>query len=303
MNQQKSIALPLAISIITISFAAIFVKMSTAPSSILSMYRLWIIVIIMFPIVWKKREEFTRIQKKDWGFLIGSGFFLALHFLLWFASLKFTTVASSTIILALQPLVSLIGGFFLFKERTTLISLATMGIAIVGVGCIGWGDLGLNKEAVLGDILSFFIVISVVGYLFVGQTTVKKVSHWIYSFTVFTFAALFLSIYNMMLQIPFTGYSSWDWTVFFLLATVPTVSQMINNWLLNYVNATTISMSILGEPVGAMILAFFLLGEKLNAMQVVGSILVLCGVCIFLLQQQKRSYKESVEGMIYTQET
>ncbi|MEH7464686.1 DMT family transporter [Bacillus thuringiensis] len=303
MKQQQSIALPLAISIITISFAAIFVKMSTAPSSILSMYRLWIIVIIMLPIVWKKREEFTRIQKKDWGFLIGSGFFLALHFLLWFASLKFTTVASSTIILALQPLVSLIGGFFLFKERTTLMALATMGIAIIGVGCIGWGDLGLSREAILGDILSFLSVIAVVGYLFIGQTTVKKVSHWIYSFTVFTFAALFLSIYNMMLQIPFTGYSSWDWTVFFLLATVPTVSQMINNWLLNYVNATTISMSILGEPVGAMILAFFLLGEKLNSMQVVGSILVLCGVCIFLLQQQKRPYKESVEGMVYTQET
>jgi drug/metabolite transporter (DMT)-like permease len=56
---------------------------------------------------------------KDWGFLIGSGFFLALHFLLWFESLKHTTVASSTIILALQPIVSLVGGFFLFKERTT----------------------------------------------------------------------------------------------------------------------------------------------------------------------------------------
>ncbi|CAG9614749.1 hypothetical protein BACCIP111899_03982 [Bacillus rhizoplanae] len=303
MKQPKSIALPLAISIITISFAAIFVKMSTAPSSILSMYRLWIVVLIMFPIVWKKREEFTRIQKKDWGFLIGSGFFLALHFLLWFASLKFTTVASSTIILALQPLVSLVGGFFLFKERTTLAALATMGIAIIGVGCIGWGDLGLSREAILGDILSFLSVIAVVGYLFIGQTTVKKVSHWIYSFTVFAFAALFLSVYNMMLQIPFTGYSSWDWTVFFLLATVPTVSQMIHNWLLNYVNATTISMSILGEPVGATILAFFLLGEKLNVMQVIGSLLVLCGVSIFLLQQQKSVYKEQVEGAVYTQKT
>ncbi|MGG2093167.1 DMT family transporter [Bacillus sp. S13(2024)] len=303
MKQPKSIALPLAISIITISFAAIFVKMSTAPSSILSMYRLWIVVLIMLPIVWKRREEFTRIQKKDWGFLIGSGFFLALHFLLWFASLKFTTVASSTIILALQPLVSLVGGFFLFKERTTFVALATMGIAIIGVGCIGWGDLGLSREAILGDILSFLSVIAVVGYLFIGQTTVKKVSHWIYSFTVFTFAALFLSAYNMILQIPFTGYSSGDWTVFFLLAAVPTVSQMIHNWLLSYVNATTISMSILGEPVGATILAFFLLGEKLNVMQVVGSFFVLCGVGLFLVQQQKSAYKERVEGAVYTQKT
>ena len=74
LKQEKSIALPLAISIIAISFAAVFVKMSSAPSSILSMYRLWIIVLIMLPIVWKK-EEFNKIQMKDWGFLIGSGFF------------------------------------------------------------------------------------------------------------------------------------------------------------------------------------------------------------------------------------
>lgn len=68
LKQEKSIALPLAVSIIAISFAAVFVKMSSAPSSILSMYRLWIIVILMLPIVWKKREEFRRIRARDWCF-------------------------------------------------------------------------------------------------------------------------------------------------------------------------------------------------------------------------------------------
>lgn len=302
MKQEKAIALPLAVSIIAISFAAVFVKMSSAPSSILSMYRLWIIVVLMLPIVWRKREEFRRIQKRDWIFLIGSGFFLALHFLLWFASLKFTTVASSTIILALQPIISLIGGFFLFKERTTYSAVVTMGIAILGVMCIGWGDLGLSEQAIIGDILSFLSVIAVVGYLFIGQTTVKKVSHWIYSFTVFAFAGIFIAIYNVVMSVPFTGYSTWDWWIFILLAIVPTASHMINNWLLNYVNATTISMSILGEPVGASILAFFLLGEKLNSMQVIGSVLVLCGVSIFLLQQQRGVSKEPVNGAVYTQD-
>ncbi|WP_242142361.1 MULTISPECIES: DMT family transporter [unclassified Bacillus cereus group] len=302
MKKDKSIALPLAVSIIAISFAAIFVKMSSAPFSILSMYRLWIITFIMLPIAWRKREEFRRIQQKDWYFLIGSGFFLALHFLLWFASLKLTTVASSTIILALQPIVSLVGGFFLFKERTTYSAIITMGIAILGVICIGWGDLGLSKQAILGDLLSFLSVIAVVGYLFIGQTTVKKVSHWVYSFTVFTFAGLFMAIYNIVMNVPFTGYSAWDWWIFLLLAIVPTASHMINNWLLNYVNATTISMSILGEPVGASILAFFLLGEKLNSMQIIGSVFVLFGVFLFLLQEQKRRSNGSVNEAVYTQE-
>ncbi|UOY92185.1 DMT family transporter [Ectobacillus sp. JY-23] len=293
MREEKSIALPLAISIIAISFSAIFVKLSNAPSSVLSMYRLWLASLLLVPVVWSKREEFSRISRGDWLFLAASGFFLALHFLLWFQSLKLTTVASSTIILALQPLVSLAGGFLLFKERTTISALMTMVIAIFGVAMIGWGDFGLSQEAILGDILSFLSVIAVVGYLLIGQSVVKKLSHWIYSFCVFVFAAFFLTIYNVATATPLGGYSVIDWTMFFLLATVPTVSHLINNWLLAYVNATTISMSILGEPVGATILAVLLLGERLTGIQITGGILVLAGVFFFLSQQ--KVHKEVVE--------
>jgi drug/metabolite transporter (DMT)-like permease len=68
---------------------------------------------------------------------------------------------------------------------------------------------------------------------------------------------------------------------------VPTISHLINNWLLNYINATTISMSILGEPVGATILAAIILGERLVTSQIVGGFIVLLGVFFFLIQQIK----------------
>jgi drug/metabolite transporter (DMT)-like permease len=291
MNQQdnsRSIVLPLTISIIAISFSAIFVKWSDAPASILSMYRMMFASLLMLPIVWKNREEFKKITSTDWIFLFFSGLFLALHFVLWFGSLKLTTVASSTIILALQPIVSLVGGYFLFKERTTPSALMTMGIAIIGAMMIGWGDFALSQDAILGDILSFLSVIAVVGYLMIGQSIVKKVSHWIYSFCVFFIATIILSIYNLSTSVDFGGYPAKEWGIFLLLATVPTISHIINNWLLNYVNATTISMSILGEPVGATILAVLMLGEHLANWQIAGGMLVLLGVFFFLMQQQKK---------------
>ncbi|MDP4170582.1 MAG: DMT family transporter [Bacillota bacterium] len=295
LERPKSIGLPLTISIIAISFSAIFVKWSNAPASILSMYRMFFASLLMVPIVWKNREEFNKIAKKDWFFLFFSGLFLALHFVLWFGSLKLTTVASSTIILALQPIVSLLGGFFLFKERTNRSALLTMGIAIVGAIMIGWGDFGLNQKSILGDILSFFSVIAVVGYLLIGQSIVKKVSHWIYSFCVFFFASIVLALFNLGTDVAFSGYPAREWWIFLLLATVPTFSHVINNWLLNYVNATTISMSILGEPVGATTLAFFILGERLVNGQIVGGLLVLLGVFFFLIQQKKsNAVKKSV---------
>ncbi|MEH7747368.1 DMT family transporter, partial [Neobacillus drentensis] len=215
MKQQevgsRGIGLPLTISIIAISFSAIFVKWSDAPASILSMYRMWFASLLMVPIVWNKRNEFKNIVNKDWLLLFFSGVFLALHFVLWFGSLKLTTVASSTIILALQPIVSLLGGFLLFKERTTMSALMTMGIAIIGAMMIGWGDFGLSKNAIMGDLLSFFSVISVVGYLLIGQSIVKKVSHWLYSFCVFFSAAIVLTIYNVSTGVSLTGYPAKEW--------------------------------------------------------------------------------------------
>jgi drug/metabolite transporter (DMT)-like permease len=122
--------------------------------------------------------------------------------------------------------------------------------------------------------------------LLIGQQAVKKVSHWIYSFCVFSFAAFFLLIYNAITSTLMTGYSDREWGIFLLLAIVPTIAHVINNWLMTYVNATTISMSILGEPVGATLLAVLLLGERLTGWQISGGILILIGVFFFLMKQR-----------------
>ncbi|MEK4569420.1 DMT family transporter [Bacillus sp. FSL K6-3458] len=284
---KKSIAVPLVISIIALSFSAIIVKWSSAPAAILSMYRMIFAAVLMLPFILPRQKEFVSLKRRDWFFLCMSGFFLGLHFVLWFGSLKLTTVASSTIIIALQPMVSLLGGFLIFRERTTKSAIFTMCAAIVGALMIGWGDVGHSQDAIIGDILSFFSVIAVVCYLLIGQQAVRKISHWIYSFCVFGFAGLFLILFNLIQQTPFVGYSGKEWGIFLLLAIIPTMSHVINNWLLTYVNATTISMSILGEPVGATILAVLLLGEKVTLLQMFGGLLVLLGVFFFLMQQRQ----------------
>ncbi|WP_342462574.1 DMT family transporter [Bacillus sp. FSL R5-0286] len=284
---KKSIAVPLVISIIAISFSAIIVKWSSAPAAILSMYRMIFAAVLMLPFILPRQKELVSLKRRDWFFLCMSGFFLGLHFVLWFGSLKLTTVASSTIIIALQPMVSLLGGFLIFRERTTKSAIFTMCAAIVGALMIGWGDVGHSQDAIIGDILSFFSVIAVVCYLLIGQQAVRKISHWIYSFCVFGFAGLFLILFNLIQQTPFVGYSGKEWGIFLLLAIIPTMSHVINNWLLTYVNATTISMSILGEPVGATILAVLLLGEKVTLLQMLGGLLVLLGVFFFLMQQRQ----------------
>ncbi|MFP7494944.1 DMT family transporter [Terribacillus saccharophilus] len=284
--KQNQTAILLIISIIAISFAAIFVKWSDAPATILSMNRMYLACLFLLPIIWINRKEFKKIGRKEALSFILSGACLAAHFALWFSSLKLTTVASSTIILALQPIVAMVGGFLIYKERASRAVIVTIGISIIGVIMVGWGDFGLDDPSVLiGDLLSFLCVIAVVGYLLIGQNNVKKVSHWVYSFCVFLSAGLWLNIYNLAAGIPIGGYDFDEWKIFFLLAIFPTLAHVIFNMLLNYVNTTTISMSVLGEPVGATLLAVWLLGEKLSPLQMVGGAIALLGVLLFLIRQ------------------
>src|SRR5690625_6683502 len=109
MNQKShtapSIALPFTISIIVISFAAIFVKWSAAPPTILAMYRMYIACFFLLPVIWTKRAEFQKISRKNWLLLVLSGGFLGLDFAVWFSSLGLTTVACASSSLALCPVV------------------------------------------------------------------------------------------------------------------------------------------------------------------------------------------------------
>lgn len=283
--KQRTINLLLVTTIICISLSAILVKLSDAPSTIMVMYRMFLACMLLFPMVFKYRKSFTRITRKEWTAILFAGVFLAGHFGLWFESLNHTTVASSTLILALQPAIALVGGMIFFKENLDIRTVAAMGIAFVGVVIVGGGSLGSGNEALLGNILSFLAVVSVVLYLMIGQRNVKSINHWVYSFLVFLAAGIVVAVFNLIGGIAFIGYSTNDWLVFLMLAIFPTGAHIIFNLLLNYVNTTTVSMSTLGEPVGASILAIILLQEMLAPVEIIGGVLIIAGIFYFLRLQ------------------
>lgn len=283
----RTINILFIITIICISLSAIFVKLSDAPSTVMVMYRMFLACPLLFPLCIKYRKYFLQITKTEWLAIIIAGVFLGAHFGLWFESLKHTTVASSTLILALQPAIALIGGLIFFKEKLDMRLLVAMVIAFIGVVIVGGGNLGLNQEAFYGNILSLFAVISVVCYLLIGQRNVKSVNHWIYSFLVFFMAGVTMLIINLLGSVPLIGYTTNDWIVFALLAIFPSSAHIIFNLLLKYVNTTTVSMSTLGEPIGASILAIFILGEIITPIEIIGGILIIVGIFYFLKVQSK----------------
>ncbi|MBY7126469.1 MULTISPECIES: DMT family transporter [Bacillus] len=274
--------------VFALSTSAIFVKLADAPAAIIAFYRLLFATVILLPLLLfnkRNRNELKTLAKKQWGFGFLSGLFLAGHYVLWFESLQYTSVASSTVIVTLQPLFSMIGGYFLFKERFTKGAVIGCLIAISGSIVIGWQDFQISGDALYGDILAFMAAGIITAYFFISQHIRKDLSLIPYSVISYGSSACFLGIFAYMQQQSFIHYATQTWLSFIGLAFIATIlGQTIFNWLLKWMSATVISMSILGETIGTCVLAYFILSETITLQQALGISIIFIGLTLFLLQ-------------------
>nr|WP_183602483.1 DMT family transporter [Paenibacillus phyllosphaerae] len=283
---------------VAISFAPILVRYSDAPVSVQGMYRMLLTFLLMLPFGSKHFPAIRRISGKDWMLLFFAGFFLALHFLLWMASLTYTSIASSTILLSLEPVLVMIGTFFLFKDRASRLAIFGMIIALAGAICVGSGDMSVSREAVFGDLLSFLGTVAVAINMLIAKQIMTRVPSYLYSLIVFFVTFVCFAGYNIAMGIEMFDYPSREWIVFLLLAIIPTVfGHLIFNWLMPYVKATTISMSVLAEPVGASILGMMLFKEMVTHTQLIGGAFIIAGLYIYLKGEQQPK-NEKITGAI-----
>ncbi|MBT2287834.1 DMT family transporter [Paenibacillus albidus] len=301
-NPPIPVPLLMLVGIVAISFSSIFIKWSAAPVSVQGMYRLLFTSLLILPFARPYSGAAAALRLKDWLLLFASGTMLAFHFLLWMGSLTFTSVASSTMIMALQPVFIMVGAYIWYKEKTAGSAILGMGIAILGVVFIGWGDVGLSADHLKGDLLSIGGTVAVAIHMLIGQKLVVRMPSFLYSLMVFFSAVIVFAVYNLAAGIPFFNYPAREWGIFVLLAVVPTVfGHILFNWLLQYVSATTVSMNILGEPVGASLLAFLLLGEQLKALQWAGGLLVLFGLAVYVFAG-RRIHNDFIDKGVTTNE-
>ncbi|MEK5507697.1 DMT family transporter [Paenibacillus sp. FSL P4-0113] len=272
----------LLISILSVSISSIMIKSSDTPTSVAGMYRLYMSVLIMLPFVPWKMFRTLAMNKKDWITVFIAGLFLGLHFLFWMESLVYTSVASSMVILSLQPLFVMMGSYFMFRDRTNILTILCLIAALVGSIIIAWGDIGISREALIGDGLSLLGTILVSAYMLAGQKVSHKINANLYSVIVFFIGGSVLLVYNLLNHYSLIEYDSLEWMYFLLLAVIPTIfGQYIFNLLLKSMGATTVSVGIIGEPVLAIILAYLFLGEIISAFQFIGGIMTLFGMGMY----------------------
>ncbi len=281
----------LLFGVLSLSTSAIFVRLANAPSAVTAFFRLFFAALILLPFLLMNpqgRRQLSGLSQKQWRLGILSGLLLSAHYMLWFESLRYTSVASSTVLVTLQPLFSIVWGTFFLKERYGKRALAGCVVAIAGCFVIGWGDFQISARALLGDAMALLAAGIISIYFLIGQLLRKELSAVPYSVVSYSSSAVFLACYALLLHTPFTGYPGSAWCAFLGLAFISTVcGQFIFNWLLKWLPATVISMSILGETVGTCLLAYLILHELISFQQGVGIVVILLGLALFFLNPLK----------------
>ncbi len=304
-ESRARLILPFAIfiAILAISAASIFIRFAQndgVPSIVIAAMRLAIATLILMPIALARHlDEIKRFTLNE--ILLGgfAGIFLAAHFATWLTSLEYTTVASSVVFVSTGPLwVALFSPMFLKEHlaKTAIIGLilSLAGGTVIGLSdaCVWDGGLScpalqdiLQGRAMWGNFLALAGAWAVAGYLIIGRKLRGTMSLIPYIFLVYGMAALALIVIMFASGNSPLGFAPKTYGWLFLLAALPQlIGHSTYNWALKYMPATFVAVTILGEPIGSAILAFFILNETPTMVVISGGVLILAG--IFLASRQ-----------------
>jgi len=296
----------LLVGILAVSTGSIFVRFAQAesPSLVIAAYRLSLATLILFPLaISQRRSELRGLNRKQILLALISGLFLSIHFATWITSLEYTDVASSVVLVTTTPLWVAILSPVLIKEHPTRtawmgLALALVGGIIIGLsGSCSWegqhlvcpqpADL-VKGKVFLGNFLALVGGLMAAAYVIIGRSLRSRMSLISYIFTVYGMAAVVLVIIMFTTGNTPWGYPPATYLWFLLLALVPQLlGHSSFNYALGHLSASFVSIALLGEPIGAILLAYLLLGEKPTGFKIFGAILILTGILIASLNEKK----------------
>jgi len=273
-------------AVTAVSFAGPLVRFSGAAALVISAWRLLFSVGLIAIILLSRRSFLAgaHLSRKDWLLGIGAGLLLAGHFWAWVASIHFTTIANSAVLVSTQPLFVAAFSVAFLGEHPTRRQWVGIMVAILGASVIGAGTFGLGGKALMGDALALSAAVMAAGYFSIGRSLRKKLDLWAYTGIVYGAAAVLLLLAVLLSpQVPLTGYPTQDWLVFLALAAGPMMLGHTGiNYALGYLPAYVANLASLGEPVGATLIAWVLpaIAEVPPPQTVLGGLLILVGIAL-----------------------
>jgi drug/metabolite transporter (DMT)-like permease len=280
-----------------LSTTAILIRYLTVtyqiPALLLAFWRDLFVGLSLLPVFAILRPVLLRIERKNVGYLILYGLVLACFNSLWTISVALNGAAVATVLVYCSAAFTALLGRWLLNERLNVGKI--LAILLCLGGCVlvsGALDLTVWQTGLMGITTGVVAGLGYAGYSLMGRQAAQGgLSPWTSLFYTFSFAALFLLVFNLLLNGLLPGAAvglgkffwlgqAWEgWAVLIVLAAVPTVIGFgLYNVSLSYLPSSVANLIVTLEPVFTATTAYLLLGERLSGVQVVGSLMILGGV-------------------------
>ena len=266
-----------------VSLSAVFVRWSTAPSLILVLYRVGMAAALLARYtLLRHREELRALARREVLLCLASGAFLGLHFAAYFESLRYTSIASSVVLVDTEVLFVALGTVLVLRQRLSGRAWLAVTLAFGGSVVIAMADTAVGPDAVRGDIIALSGALCMAVYTMIGAVCRKNISTTVYTFLVYCSAALTVLVIALFSGLPLAGYGAENVLTAFGMAVFCTLlGHSVFSWGLKYLPPAFISTAKLLEPVFASVWGLALFGERPGVLTLLGGAVIIAGVALY----------------------
>jgi drug/metabolite transporter (DMT)-like permease len=294
------VILLLVLSVSMVSSASILILLSESPPLVIVFWRTLYGSIFMASIGLARRDfsgmRSNPVLRKNWRWLVLIGITLSLHFSTWFQSLTMTSVAASVVLVDSSPIITAILSTIALGEALRTRSWIGVIVAVFGAIVLTFGSVytGIGSDPLGGNILALLGAFFLALYFIGGRKYATNLPITNYTAIVYLVAAVTTLVFCVVMGLNVLVFTPREVLIFLALAIFPTVlGHSVNNYLLTKVPAYVVSAAVLGEPIGATLLAALIFGEFPGWIELLGFSVILFGVGMVLADIATRERNRS----------
>ena len=291
------------ISAMLLAFTAIIIRALTEyyhlPTFVLAFWRAALVALVLLPLLLLFKPQWARLRREQVPFYAGYGLLLALFNSLWTLSVALNGASVATILTYCSVGFTVFLGWMMFNERLSLRELLVIVVSLGGCFLVSNGDsMGNTRFDMLGLMVGMLSGIGYTLYTLGGRiASERRYPVWNTILYVFGFSAVYQWLFNTLLTLfpmaAFHGMTGdlWflslgaqgiQWSGWLLLVTLAAGPTLLGFGLYN-ISLKTLPLAVANlilslELVFTAVIAYFLLGENMNQLQLLGSALVMGGV-------------------------
>jgi drug/metabolite transporter (DMT)-like permease len=271
----------MAVAVVGVSLSGPLTALVVAPVLAIAFWRNAVGAVAMLPVLLtRQRATLTGLRLQDLRSSAVAGLFLAAHFAAWLPSLNMTTVAASIALVTTTPIWTALAARISGVHLPAAVWWGLV-LAVVGAALIAGVDVTVSWRAVAGDGLALLGAVAAGGYVLAGARARQRLATSAYTVVCYSVCALVLAVAALLVDVPLWGFSARDW---WLIAAITVVAQLLGHTLLNLVlssvGPTVVSLAVLLEVPGSLIVALVLLDQAPPLLALPGMVAVVAGVAL-----------------------